>query len=61
MRTTFDSNLVPSFELTEQETQELVETGFIVTDDGYCVTMIDNQIQVFKEFEEYDGIKLFRK
>ena len=53
--------MVPSFELDKLETQELVETGYVVTDDGFCITMMDNEITVYKEFEEYDGIKLYRK
>lgn len=58
MKTTFNEDLVPSYELTKEETQELVETGFVVTDDGFCITMMDNQVQVFKEFEDYEGLKL---
>lgn len=58
MITTFNKDLVPSYELTKEETQELVETGYVVTDDGFCITMMDNQIQVFKEFEDYEGLKL---
>lgn len=58
MKITFNEDLVPSYELTKEETQELVETGFVVTDDGFCITMMDNQVQVFKEFEDYEGLKL---
>lgn len=53
----YDENLVPSYELNEQETQELVETGYVVT-DGLCIVMIDNEITVYKEFDEYDSLKL---
>lgn len=59
MLTRFNEFLEPSFELTREETQELEDTGFVITDDGYCVTMLDNQdIRVWKEFEEYDGLTL---
>lgn len=59
MITKLNEDLIPSFELTREETQELEDTGFVITDDGICVTMLDNQdIRVWKEFEEYDGLKL---
>ena len=59
MKTTFNEDLIPSYELTKEETQELEDTGFVITDDGICVTMLDNQdIRVWKEFEEYEGLKL---
>lgn len=59
MITKVNEDLIPSFELTREETQELEDTGFVITDDGICVTMLDNQdIRVWKEFEEYDGLKL---
>lgn len=55
----YDEFRTPSFELTREETQELEDTGFVVTDDGYCITMLDNQyIRVWKEFDDYDGLKL---
>lgn len=56
---TFDENLTPSFELTARETQELLDTGFVVTDNGIAVAMLDNEIKVFKEFDEYDGLTLY--
>ena len=59
MLTRFNKDLVPSFELTREETQELEDTGFVITDDGICVTMLDNQdIRVWKEFEDYNGLTL---
>ena len=59
MLITYDKNAVPSFELTRSETQELEDTGFVITNEGYCVTMLDNQdITVWKPFEDYDGLKL---
>lgn len=55
----YDEFRTPSFVLTREETQELEDTGFVVTDDGYCITMLDNQdIRVWKEFDDYDGLKL---
>lgn len=55
----YDEFRTPSFTLTRDETQELEDTGFVVTDDGYCITMLDNQdIRVWKEFDDYDGLKL---
>lgn len=55
----YDEDLTPSFFLTKEETQELEETGFVITSEGYCVTMLDNQdIRVWKEFEDYDGLTL---
>lgn len=59
MITRFDKDLVPSYELDEEETRELVETGYVVT-DGMCIVMMDNQITVYKEFEDYDSLKLHR-
>ena len=29
--------------LTKEETQELLDTGFVVTDNGYCITMVDDE------------------
>lgn len=55
----FDESLTPSYELDEAETQELVETGYVVV-DGMCFVMMDNEITVYKEFEDYDGITLHR-
>lgn len=55
----YDEFRTPSFVLTREETQELEDTGFVVTDDGYCITMLDNQdIRVWKEFDDYDRLKL---
>ena len=56
---TFDENLTPSFELTASETQELEDTGFVVTDQGIAVAMLDDEIKVYKEFDEYDGLTLY--
>lgn len=56
---TFDEQLTPSFELTASETQELRDTGFVVTDQGIAVAMLDDEIKVYKEFDEYDGLALY--
>lgn len=56
---TFDEHLTPSFELTASETQELRDTGFVVTDQGIAVAMLDDEIKVYKEFDEYDGLTLY--
>jgi hypothetical protein len=59
MTITFDEHLTPSFELTASETQELRDTGFVVTDQGIAVAMLDDEIKVYKEFDEYDGLTLY--
>lgn len=56
---TFDEHLTPSFKLTASETQELRDTGFVVTDQGIAVAMLDDEIKVYKEFDEYDGLTLY--
>lgn len=57
---TFDEFLNPSFTLTRDETQELEDTGYVITDNGYCVTVdSDGNYQVWKEFEDYDGLTLY--
>ena len=44
--------------LTKEETQELLDTGFVVTDNGYCITMVDDEYTVWKPFTEWSGMKL---
>ena len=47
------------FELTRSETQELEDTGYVVTDNGYCITMdSDGDTQVWKPFLEWSSIQL---
>lgn len=47
------------FFLTKEETQELEDTGYVVTDNGYCITMdSDGETQVWKPFLEWSGIQL---
>lgn len=41
------------FQLNEQESQELEETGYVITDDGYCFAEHNDCIMVFKELDEY--------
>lgn len=49
----------PSFELTREETEELEQTGYCVTDEGnYCIAEVgDNQYAMFKLFDDYEAIK----
>lgn len=58
MKTTFNEDMIPSFELDEYETYELHETGFVVTEDGFCITYVDGEYTIYKEFDEYDGLKV---
>lgn len=64
MITHFNSDLIPSYELTKEETQELLETGYVETEDGFCITYTDSgcvkEIRVYKEFDEYDGLSLYK-
>ena len=47
------------FELTRSETQELEDTGYVVTDNGYCITVdSDGEYVVWKPFYEWSGMKL---
>lgn len=57
MDTSFNEYLEPSFHLNKLETEELEQTGFVITGDGFCVTKTD-KIRVFKEFDEYETITL---
>lgn len=65
MITHFNSDLVPSYELTKEETQELLETGYVETEDGFCITYTDDgcvkELRVYKEFDEYDGLTLYKE
>ena len=55
----YDEYRTPSFKLTRAETQELEDTGFVVTEDGYCVTLdTDGNYKVCKEIEGYYELKL---
>ena len=57
----FNEDLIPSYELTETETQEVEETGFTFDEDeGIGVLLIDGRYVVVKEFDEWDGLKLYR-
>lgn len=60
MKTTFNSDLIPSYELTYEETKQLLETGFLETDDGFCITYDPEfkEFRIYKEFDEYDGLTL---
>lgn len=60
MITRIDEAGVKSFELTEEETQELQETGFVVTDNGYCITCLDGDYQMWEPFDDYSSFTLHR-
>lgn len=46
------------FYLTKEETQELEETGYVVTNEDYCIVNIDGDYMVFKLFKEWSGMTL---
>ena len=59
MRVTFNSDLVPSYELTREETEELEQTGFIQDDEnGVVITKLGNQFTVAKITANYESINL---
>lgn len=55
---------VQDMELTKEETQELLETGYVESEEGFCITYTDTgitkELRVYKSFEDYDGLKLWR-
>ena len=58
MRVTFDSDLIPSYELTREETQELEETGYCYDDEQEVgVIKVGYEYVVVRPMEEYDGLK----
>jgi len=58
MRVTFDSDLIPSYELTEQETQELEETGYCYDEEEEIgVVKVGYEYVVVRPIYEYDGLK----
>lgn len=60
MITHFNEDLIPSYELTYEETKQLLETGLLETDDGFCITYDPEykEFKIYKEFDEYDGLTL---
>ena len=58
MEVTFNEDLVPSYELTREETQELEETGYCYDDEEEIgVIKVGYEYVVVKPFEDYDGLK----
>lgn len=58
MRVTFNSDLIPSYELTEQETQELEETGYCYDEEEEIgVVKVGYEYVVVRPIYEYDGLK----
>ena len=58
MRVTFDSDLIPRYELTEQETQELEETGYCYDEEEEIgVVKVGYEYVVVRPIYEYDGLK----
>ena len=61
MKVTFNKELVPSYELTDAETQELEETGYCYDDDQEIgVIKVGYEYVVVKPFTDYDGLTLFK-
>lgn len=59
MRVKFNSDLIPSYELTREETEELEQTGYCFDDEEQIgVIKIDDNYIVVKAFDEYESIKL---
>lgn len=56
MKVIFNEYLEPSYELDEQETQELEETGYVEA-DGICITNTNDKFTVYKE-TDFDTINL---
>lgn len=42
-----------TFTLSNEETQELLDTGFVIVDD-VCITMVDDEFQVWSPMQIYD-------
>ena len=61
MKVTFNKDLVPSYELTEAETQELEETGYCYDDEQEIgVIKVGYEYVVVRPFTDYDGLTLFK-
>ena len=61
MKVTFNKDLVPSYELTDAETQELEETGYCYDDDQEIgVIKVGYEYVVVRPFTDYDGLTLFK-
>ena len=54
----FNADLVPSYELTDAETQELEETGYCYDDEQEIgVIKVGYEYVVVRPFADYDGLK----
>ena len=61
MKVTFNKELVPSYELTDAETQELEETGYCYDDEQEIgVIKVGYEYVVVRPFTDYDGLTLFK-
>ena len=61
MKVSFNKDLVPSYELTDAETQELEETGYCYDDDQEIgVIKVGYEYVVVRPFTDYDGLTLFK-
>ena len=58
MKVTFNEDLVPSYELTREETQELEETGYCYDEEEEIgVVKVGYEYVVVRPIYEYDGLK----
>lgn len=55
---------VQDIELTKEETQELLETGYVESEEGFCITCTDTgitkELRVYKSYRELKFLKLWR-
>ena len=59
MKVSINSNLIPSYELTREETQELEETGYCYDENEEVGVMkVGYEYVVVRPFTDYDGLKL---
>ena len=57
----FNSDLVPSYELTREETQELEETGYCYDEkEEIGVLKVGYEYVVIRPFTDYEGLKFNR-
>ena len=58
MKTTFNEDLIPSYELTKEETDLLNNRGYVLLDNNeFCLVEVEkNQSVLFKVFDEYKSI-----
>lgn len=63
MKTTFNGDLIPSYELTKEETYLLNKQGYVLLDNNeFCLVEVEkNQYVLFKVFDEYKSITLSLK